>query len=57
MISALKSDAGNENQARMMRLLTALIRMREKSLMKPDEPLYSVVQVPLLMQNNHSLVH
>lgn len=33
------------------------MRMRDRALMKPDEPAYQIVQVPLLMQNSLPLLH
>lgn len=35
----------------------ALLRLREKCLLKPDEPVYQFVQVPLLTNNSLSLLH
>jgi len=46
-----------ENQARLVRLLTALLKMREKCLMKPDEPIYNMVEVPLLTKNTFNFLH
>jgi hypothetical protein len=39
------------------KLLQALLRIRERCLMKPDEPVFQVVQVPLLTESSLSLLH
>ena len=58
MASLFKADSQTtEKQAMMFKLVQALIRMRESSLMKPDKPIYRIVEVPLLMQNHTSLLH
>jgi hypothetical protein len=60
MASVVKQEgaaAGGEKQAILLKLLQALLRIRERSLMKPDAPIYQVVQVPLLTQNSLTLLH
>jgi len=54
--SHVKTD-GSEKNGQLARLMGALLRMREKCLLKPDEPVYQFVQVPLLTNNSLSLLH
>lgn len=51
------ADGGNEKQLVLFKLIQALLRIRDRSLMKPDEPVYSIMQVPLLMTNSLNVLH
>jgi|LauGreDrversion4_2_1035121.scaffolds.fasta_scaffold28868_7 hypothetical protein len=52
----IKSD-GTVKNANLVRVMQALLRLREKSIMKPDAPVYNFVQVPLLTNSSLTLLH
>lgn len=53
---------GNQEQNtvvgnRLMKLVRALLKIREQCLMKPDESTYKILQVPILTSNQMSLMN